>query len=76
MQDPENRAAAGAVWDAFLGDLRTLGWLLAGAGAVVAAAAASVIHPIEIEGRLRGAWRIATTEPDRHGPARRCAASR
>ncbi len=67
VQDPENRAAAGAVWDAFLGDLRTLGWVLAGAGAVIAAAAASVIHPIEIEGRLRTAWQIATTDPDRTG---------
>ena len=28
------RAAAGAVWDAFLGDLRTTGWIVAGAGAV------------------------------------------
>jgi hypothetical protein len=30
---------AAAAWDAFLGDLRTVGWLLAGAGAVIAAVA-------------------------------------
>ena len=53
VRDPEERAAAAGVWDAFLGDLRTLGWVLAGCGAVVAAAAASLIAPIEIEGPLR-----------------------
>jgi len=51
------------VWDAFLGDLRALGWLLAGSGAVVAAAASSLIQPIAIEGSLRAAWRVATTDP-------------
>ena len=51
------------MWDAYLGDLRAFGWVLTGAGAVVAAAAASLIAPIEIEGPLRAAWRIATTEP-------------
>jgi hypothetical protein len=63
VEEPDNRAAAGAVWDAFLGDLRTFGWLLAGAGAVVAAAAASLIHPAALEGPVSVAWRIATTEP-------------
>jgi hypothetical protein len=65
FHDPDERAAAGAVWDAFLGDLRTFAWILAGSGAVVAAAAASIIRPIEIEGALRRAWRVATTEPVR-----------
>ena len=55
--------AAAGVWDAYLGDLRAFGWLLAGTGAVVAAAAASLIAPVEIEGPLRMAWRMATTEP-------------
>jgi hypothetical protein len=58
-------AAAGAVWDAFLADLRATGWLVAGAGAVVAAAAASLIRPVEVERPLRAAWRLATTEPAR-----------
>ena len=63
FHDPEDRAAAAAVWSAFLGDLRTFGWLLAGSGAVVAAAAASLVRPVAIEGTLLRAWRIATTEP-------------
>jgi hypothetical protein len=62
---PEYDDAASAVWDAFGADLRTAGWLLAGAGAVVAAAAASLIRPVEVERPLRAAWRIATTEPER-----------
>jgi hypothetical protein len=63
FSDPDERAAAGAVWSAFLGDLRTFGWVMAGAGIVVAAAASSLVKPIEIEGALRRAWRVVTTEP-------------
>jgi hypothetical protein len=63
--DPDEHAAATAVWDAFLGDLRTTGWLLAGAGAVLAAAATSLIRPVEVEEPLRAAWRIVRTEPER-----------
>jgi hypothetical protein len=63
FHDPDSRAAAAAVWGSFLGDLRTFGWVLAGSGAVVAAAAASVVRPVAIEGALARAWRIATTEP-------------
>jgi hypothetical protein len=55
--------AAAGVWDAYLGDLRAFGWLLAVAGAVVAAAAASLIAPVDVERPLRAAWRLATTEP-------------
>ena len=68
VEDPDVRAAAGAVWSDFLADLRTLGWLLAGAGAVVAGAAASLIRPIDLEGPARAAWRIATTDPVRPWP--------
>ena len=35
------------MWDAFLGDLRTAAWIVAGAGAIVAAAAASLIRPVD-----------------------------
>ncbi len=63
VQEPDHRAAAGAVWDAFLGDLRRMGYLLAASGAVVAAAAASLIRPVGLEGPLHAAWRIVTTEP-------------
>ena len=68
VSEPDERAAAGAVWDAFLGDLRTAGWLLAGAGAVVTAAAASLIRPVEVEEPLRAAWRVVTTEPAAPAP--------
>ena len=63
VSDPDARAAAAGVWNAFLGDLRTAGWVLAGAGAIVAAAAESLIRPVAIESRLRALGRIATTEP-------------
>jgi hypothetical protein len=55
--------AAAAVWDAFLGDLRTAGWVLAGAGAVIVAAAGSLLRPIDVEAPLRAAWRLAGTQP-------------
>ncbi len=65
LHDPDDRAAAAAVWDAFLGDLRTFAWVLAGSGAVVGAAAASIIRPVEIEGALRRVGRVVATEPVR-----------
>ena len=65
IDQPEERAAAGAVWDAFLGDLRTAAWILAGVGAVVAATAASVIRPVEIDEPLRRLGRWIVTEPGR-----------
>ena len=54
----DDRAAARAVWDAYLGDLTKLGLLLAGIGAVVAAAASSLIPPVELD--LRGLWARVT----------------
>ena len=61
---PDERAAAAAVWDSFLSDLRTWGWVMAGTGAVIAAAVASVIRPVEIESTLRRGWRVLATEPE------------
>jgi hypothetical protein len=61
--EPDVRAAAGAVWDAFFGDLRSAGWLIAASGAVVSAAAASLIRPFEVEEPLWSAWRMVATEP-------------
>jgi hypothetical protein len=63
VEGAEEQAAAGAVWDAFLGDLRTAGWIVAGLGAVVAAAASSLIRPADAGEPLRVAWRAVTTEP-------------
>src|SRR4051794_8674082 len=62
---PEERAAAGAVWDAFLTDLRTAGWILAASGAIVAASAASLIRPVDIGEPLRVAARAIAREPAR-----------
>jgi hypothetical protein len=58
LDTPEEQAAARAVWDAFLGDLRTEAWILAGAGAVVAAAASSIVKPLPFGHPVRaaGAW--------------------
>jgi hypothetical protein len=53
FHDPDERAAASAVWAAFLGDLRTFGWVLVVAGGVVAAAAASLVRPVAVEGAPR-----------------------
>ena len=61
----EARAAVGAIWDAFLGDLRTAAWILAGSGAVVAAAAASLIRPVDARAPLRAAAAWVATEPER-----------
>ncbi len=63
FQDTDARAAAAAVWDAYLGDLRTTGWLIAGAGAVLAAAARSLIRPVAVEEPLRRVWRAVVSEP-------------
>ena len=58
LTEPDAQAAARAVWDAFLGDLRTAGWILAASGAIVAAAASSLIKPAPFGHPLRvaGAW--------------------
>ena len=65
VEGAENRAAAGAVWDAFLSDLRTGAWIVAGAGAVIAAAAASLIKPVDIRAPLGRAFDWLATEPRR-----------
>jgi hypothetical protein len=63
VDGPEEQAAAGAVWDAFLGDLRTAAWILAGSGAVVAAAAASLLKPVDAREPLRRAAGRLAREP-------------
>jgi hypothetical protein len=58
VHGPEQQAAARAVWDSFVGDLRTEAWILAGAGAVMTAAASSLIKPLPFGEpvRVAGAW--------------------
>ena len=65
VESPDQQAAAGAVWDAFLDDLRTAAWIMAGAGAVIAAAAASLIRPIDVGEPLRRAAAWVAREPTR-----------
>jgi hypothetical protein len=58
VEGPDEQAAARAVFDAFLVDLRTSAWILGASGAVVAAAAASLIKPRPFGEPLRvaGDW--------------------
>jgi hypothetical protein len=63
LEDPDEQAAARAVWDAFLGDLRNAGWILAISGAIAAAAAASLLRPVELGAPMRRAVGWATAEP-------------
>jgi hypothetical protein len=72
LEEPGEQAAARAVWDAFLGDLRTEAWILAGSGAVMAAAASSLIKPLPLGEPLRvaGAW-LAREPQSRTGRALR-----
>jgi hypothetical protein len=65
LEEPDEQAAARAVWDAFLGDLRTEGWILAGSGAVIAAAASSLIKPLPFGEPLRVAGGWLAREPAR-----------
>lgn len=58
-------AAVRAVYGAFLDDLRTEAWIIAGIGAVFAAAASSLIRPVAIDEPLARAWRTVVTEPRR-----------
>lgn len=58
------RDAATGVWDAFVGDLQTAIVLLAVCGAVIAAAASSLLRPIDIGAQLRRAWEVAARVPE------------
>jgi hypothetical protein len=60
-----DRAAAEAVYRAFFADLRGEAWVVAALGAVLAAAAVSVVRPAAIEERLRGLARVILGEPRR-----------
>lgn len=60
--------AAGAAWDTFLLDLRTWNLVLAGAGIVLALAAASLIRPVDVSAQLRRGWGLAARVPARPLP--------
>ena len=65
VEGAENRSAAGAVWDAFMADFRMGAWIVAGSGAVIAGAAASLIRPVDLREPLTRAFERLTTEPRR-----------
>ena len=62
--DPDAQAAAGAIWDVFLNDLRTSLIFLAAIGAVVAGAARALVEPRFAGDFIRKAWAIAITVPE------------
>src|SRR4051794_3742520 len=64
VHGPDQQAAAKAVWDAFLGDLRTAAWILAGAGAVMTAAASSLVKPLPFGQPVRVAGTWIAREPE------------
>jgi hypothetical protein len=67
IDDQQGRDAASGVWDAFLGDLKTALLLLAGCGAVVAAAASSLLRPVDLRTQIARAWGWVTYVPERPG---------
>jgi hypothetical protein len=57
------RDAIDAVWGVFLDDLRTALYLLAACGAVIAAAASSLVRPVDATSQLRRGWSWIATVP-------------
>jgi hypothetical protein len=64
LDTPEKQDASRGVWDAFLGDLRTEAWILAGAGAVMAAAASSLVKPLPFGEPIKVAAAWVGREPE------------
>jgi hypothetical protein len=61
------RDAIGGIWDAFVGDLTTTLYLFAGCGAVVTAAASSLLKPVDITAPLRTGLDFIARVPERTG---------
>ena len=63
--DPgQSRDAIDATWDAFMGDLNTAVVIFAAAGAVITAAASSLLRPVDVGAPLRRAWELIATAPE------------
>ena len=66
--DAGARDAAQALWYSLFGDLRTILLLIAASGAVLAAAARSLLRAVSLERPLRELWLAVTTTPERTAP--------
>jgi hypothetical protein len=64
----QDHDAVVAIWNAFLIDLRTEAWIVAGSGAVIAAASASLLRPVALDAPVRALGRWAVVEPARPWP--------
>ena len=67
IDDQAGRDAVAGIWDAFLGDLGTALLLLAVCGGVVAAAASSLLRPVDLRAQVERAWELATRVPEHRG---------
>jgi hypothetical protein len=65
IDDTGIRDAAEGIWDAYLGDLRNGLYLFAACGAVLAAAASSLLRPVDVAEPLRRGWAAVTKVPER-----------
>jgi hypothetical protein len=65
IDDTGIRDAARGIWDAYLGDLRDGLYVFAACGAVIAAAASSLVRPVDIADPLRRGWAAVTAVPER-----------
>ena len=63
VSESVERDAARGIWDAFLADLRFGFFAFAACGAVVAAAASSLVRPVDVGAPLERAWTLITTVP-------------
>ncbi len=63
--DPGNtRDAVNAIWGAYFGDLQKALLLFAAAGAVITAAASSLLRPVDIGAPLRRGWEVVAAVPE------------
>jgi hypothetical protein len=63
IDSSSGRDAASGIWDAFLDDLETAMILVAVIGAVIAAAASSLLRPVDVAAQARRAWEVLTKVP-------------
>jgi hypothetical protein len=65
IDDTGVRDAARGIWDAYLGDLRDGLYVFAACGAVLAAAASSLLRPVDVAAPLRRMWDAVAKVPER-----------